>query len=149
MNSATFLYILTVHIKNCMHITVKTCETRSLTYKNLLHKCEHKALRLMKKLCFRRVHSCPPTQLCYLFNPLWACFSSESKSRSSNLLLAGAGAASLFASEEERDIKGSLLLSSPNIDILWMETSIDLPFLFCRYSGNSFKICATFGWKLG
>ncbi len=48
--------------------------------------------------------SCPPTQLCYLFNPLWACFSSESKSTSSNLLLAGHGSASLFASEKERNI---------------------------------------------
>lgn len=48
--------------------------------------------------------SCPPTHthLCYLFIPLCACFSSWSKSRSSNLLRAGDKSASLFASKKNR-----------------------------------------------
>lgn len=44
------------------------------------------------------------SRLCYVFNPLWACFSNESKSRSSNLVLEGDASASLFASEKERDV---------------------------------------------
>lgn len=69
---------------------------------------EHNALRFVEKTPKQTLPSFLPglccrssSRLCYVFNPLWACFSNESKSRSSNLVLEGDASASLFASEKE------------------------------------------------
>lgn len=106
------LHIL--HINSYIHHKSKIIEKQQ-TCKSLLHKYEQKALRFLSFPSLPHPAGCscprPHAQRCYLFNPLWACFNKESKSRSSNLVPAGDRSSSWFASEEEKDVYRSTVLS--------------------------------------